>query len=288
MAERVERVFPGQAIIDREGRVLASPFQFTTDGDDNLRLVSANSLVGVRLQVQGRRLDEKGRIKTFAFDHVPNSDRTATTTNHPFGLGALLNLTVSVSAGSPVIGQTYVTVQLIRGLSGAMIVLGTLLGGYVTATQFLGWPGSPIVSSTSGEPAARVIVGTDPAADTIVTETVPTGARWELLSVQVTLVKGGASAAGVTLVQVSDPANDYGRYSGGTTGGILTTNLVTFAQGLPIKSFAAGGDTTVNGPLPRSLILLAGHRFQVTDTVFGNGDNFGRPGYSVREWLEVG
>src|SRR5204863_2582589 len=95
-------------------------------------------------------------------DHVPNTDRSVKTSDHPLGVGQLLNLTVFASAGAPLIGQTYVKVQLIRGVGAAAIVLGTLLGGYVTAVHALGFPGSPIENSLTATPAIRYITGTNP------------------------------------------------------------------------------------------------------------------------------
>src|SRR5213592_1900599 len=174
----VERVFVAQPLASAGGRIIASPFQFYVTGEDHLRVISVNSLAGVRLKLQGRFIDTSGKLDAFSYDHIPTSDRTATTTMHQLGVGAVLNLTVFASTGAPVSGQTFVIVQLTRGLGAAAIVLGTLLQGYVTSAQHLGWPGSPIVTSTAGEPLIRKIVGTTPGAGNNINETVPTGARW--------------------------------------------------------------------------------------------------------------
>src|SRR5439155_18890058 len=131
------------------------------------------------------------------------------TQNYKLGKGAILNLTVFASAGAPLMGQTYVIVQLIKGLTGATIVLGTLLGGYLTATQALGWPGSPIISSTDGEGCTRLIVGTTPAAEANILETVPTGARWELLSLEASYVQGAGGVATPISFTLDDGANQF-------------------------------------------------------------------------------
>lgn len=160
----IERAFVASPVSSAAGRVIASPFQFYTTGEDNLRIVSSNSLAGVSLRVEARFIDPAGTISAQSWDHVPNSDRTPRTTDYRLGVGALLNLTVYASSGAPRIGQTFVMVQLIRGDAPAAIVLGTMLQGYVTAVQHLAWPGSPIQSSIEGGGYPRAIVGTTPAA----------------------------------------------------------------------------------------------------------------------------
>jgi hypothetical protein len=94
--------------------------------------------------------------------------------------GFVLDLTVRVD-GRAAHGQTYVILELVRGLDGPLTLVGTFASGYVTASQGVGWPGSPIISSTDGEPAVRYVQGTDPRPAEI-TETVPTGARWEVMT----------------------------------------------------------------------------------------------------------
>jgi hypothetical protein len=187
MAQR-EQVFVGQPSIFGGARLLPSPSQFFLTGEDKLRVVSANSLVGVSLKVQWRTATLAGDVVPSSQDHTPNSDRTVNRQDYELGSGSLLNVTVFASAGAPLSGQTFVIVQLVRGDGPAAIVLGTLLAGYVTAVQALGFPGSPIASSTDGHGAIRTIIGTSPAAGVECAEVVPTGARWELVSFVATIV----------------------------------------------------------------------------------------------------
>lgn len=286
MAGPGEQVFVGQSTFDRAGRLLASPFQFTTTGDDNLRVVSVNSKTGVALKIQGRRLDENGKIQTFAFDHVPNTDRTVKTTNQQFGAGALLNLTVFASSGTPLVGQTFVIVQLIRGLTGATIVLGTLLQGYVTTTQGLGWPGSPIVSSTEGEPAVRVIDGTTPAAGVNFSETVPTGARWELLScVGVFVTSAAPGQREVFLILQDSVTNFVWRAMPGIIQNPSQTFGYQFSAGTTFQQLALG--TQVSQSIPSPNVMLSGMTFRSGVVSLSPGDQFSDVHYVVREWLEV-
>src|SRR5262252_2154961 len=124
-------------------RVIASPFQFLGDADTWLRVTSACSVAGVVLAIQGRRLDDNGELKPITETHAPNSDRSIKTTEILLGAGALLNLTVFASAGTPLVGQCYVMIQLLRSHGATAIVLGTILGGYVTANLAFGFRGPP-------------------------------------------------------------------------------------------------------------------------------------------------
>src|SRR5262249_46183156 len=136
------------------------------------------------------------------------SNRTAKTEDFVLGGGLVTNLSVFATAGSPLIGQCFVIVQLVRSLGVTAYVMGTMLQGYVTTTQNLGWPGSAIVSSTDGEPAIRDIVGTDPVAGAGWSETVPAGARWELVTFGgiVNPVAGGTT--GFVNLTILDPSGN--------------------------------------------------------------------------------
>lgn len=280
-----ERLIVATPIASGGGRVISSPFQFYTTGEDRLRVVSVNSLVGVRLKIHHRFVDAFGKVQASEDDHVPNSDRTAHTTEHELGVGSLLNLTLNANSGTPLIGQTFVIVQLIRGTGTAAIVLGTLLQGYVTSTQHLAWPGSPIESSTAGEPFIREVLGTTPAAGGNWSETVPAGARWELLrfygeftssaapavrSVEFRIRTGAPFQAWLTPVGAGQNANQSYAY--------------TWTPGFTNNADLNG---VVNNALPNPTLLQAGASIEVQTRGIQAGDQWAALRYSVREWLEV-
>lgn len=283
-----EQAFVAQPIASAGGRVIASPFQFYTTGEDRLRVVSACSLTGVTIAIHSRFLALDGTLLANAWTHTPNADRTLVTTEFDIGAGAVLNLTVFASAGSPKIGQCFVIVQLIRGSGSAAIVLGTLLQGYITGTQQLAWPGSPIQDSISGGGYIRAINGTVPATNANVQETVPTGARWELLAVTVNFtadatdtqrdviltygVLNGAAYLPITLGQ---------KAVAGDTGDVFA-----WAQGV-VDNKTVVGEFWGSSSLASRYIMQAGESFLVTRSNGGPGDKFTAIKYTVREWLEV-
>lgn len=280
-----EQVFAATPVSAAGGRVIASPFQFYTTGEDNLRVVTSNSLVGVRLKIQGRFIDSAGRIGAASWDHAPTSDRSVTHDDYSLGVGAVLNLTVFASAGTPQIGQTFVIVQLVRGIGPAAIVLGTLLQGYVTSSQGLGWPGSPIQSSIEGGGYLRTIAGATPALGAISTETVPTGARWQLLTYRARTTTNALGGPRGGNVLISDGANLLVQSINPLVINPSESTRWFWAVGMPIDSTSVPFQATAG--LPTDLPLSAGHQIILFATGFDPGDQFTEIFYRVREWLEV-
>lgn len=278
-------MFPAAPISSAAGRIIASPFQFITSGEEYLRVVSANSLAGVRLKIQGRWLRERGNPEAFGYDHVPNSDRTIRSDDYPLGVGAVLNLVVFAGTGAPLVGQTFVILQLIRGSGPAAVVLGTLLQGYVTSQQALAWPGSPIQSSIEGGGYIRQVTGTMPAAGANISETVPAGARWELQTLNVVLTTNATVAARSPLLFIDTPANIIA--VSGQIGSVpaSTSFFVQWATNTQNQAALIGG--LLQGPIPSPWALTAGQRFRTVTLNLQAGDQFVTPFFVVREWLEV-
>lgn len=281
MTETIIR--PGAAA---SGRVTPASFPFFTTGEDNLRVTSYNSAPGVSLKINGRLLDTAGRANADSWDHTPNTDRSAKSTDLTLSGSTLLNLTVFSAAGTPLQGQTYVIVSLIRGIGAGAIVLGTIVQGYVTSNQALGFPGSALQQSTEGSGSVRTIVATVPAAGAEVAETVPAGARWELLlfsarfAPQVTVginrmpmlyaQLGGQNLFFVPIARTVDAPN------------VLSCN---WSSGLGLQANTLSVFTATG--LPVSIPLLAGTVLATLTDGMQPADTYTSANYTVREWLEV-
>lgn len=285
MAPPLERVFLASPSTGFANPILAAPWVFT--GEDNLRVVILNSQPGIVVTLDGRFVEEKspGTASPFTQAFVPTADRLPTTFDFPIGVGFLLNVSVSVTAGNPLVGQTYVMVQVIRGLRGATQVLGSLLGGHITARQHLAYPGSPIRSSTDGEPFVRALTGSVPAAGAELNETVPAGARWSLVSWLAGLVV--TAAAGdrqAVLVHASSglPRAESVAVSGVPPSG--SANL-SWAPGLPTIADVGGVHFTSGWLIDNR--LLAGDTLKTSTRNLAAGDQWTAPFFVVREWLEA-
>lgn len=267
---------PKPASVDVDG--------FYFGGDDALALTSWNSLANVVVVVSGRFVHVDGHVEPFSEVHVPATNRTATTTRHARACGWLTDLSIVVTGATPQRGQTYVRVDVVRGLVSSGVVLSTLVQGYVTATKRLAYPGSVVEDSLAGAGALRSLTGTDPAAGVEVSETVPTGARWRLVSVEVTLVTDATVANRRIHLFVDDGTNVYFETHNNTAQTASTTIRHSFGAGVGL---VVGDGVSAVAPLPVALLLGAGHRFRSSTSGIVAGDNFGAPQYAVEEYLEA-
>jgi hypothetical protein len=283
-----ERVFPAVNQVVGGGRILASPSSFYVTGEDRLRIVSYNVATGVVVGVHWRSSNAVGDTVPSRQFHIANSDRSAATDDYELGNGNLLNVTVFVTSGTPIMGQTFVKVQLVRGAGAAAIVLGTILQGYVTAAQAMGWPGSPIVNSVESGGFLREIQGTRPAAGAEIIETCPTGARWEILGMNITMTCSATAATRFTRIGFSNsgfvPAIVLGMYMSANE----TDNQI-YAPNLPrvnANDQLSTGQFLAQFPLPGKPLLRSADFFRTFTDRIQAGDQWSAPSYLVREWLE--
>lgn len=286
MAATREEILVPSPIAAAGGRVIASPFQWLFSGEDSLRLVVANSASGVTVRMQGRFLSPSRGVQVFTVDLSPTSDRVATSKLFAPGDGYLLNLSVVAVAGAPVIGQTYAMVQIVRGFSGAIVVLGALLGGYVTTAQHLAYPGSPIQSSIEGGGYFRTIQGTTPAVGANVNETVPLRARWEIVTFRVTL-QTSAVAGNREVSLVYQVGSTITAWHGPLVLLPASSVAVYVWQRGPTNAIPGAGQFIYNGCLAENVQLTAGTFIFTTTVGIDAADVMGGPTYTVREWLEV-
>jgi hypothetical protein len=176
MGERVLRPLPSG---DPLGSTLIVPTVTIFDGTENLRITSASSVATV-LTIYIRLRLPTGVVEPMVLTHTPNSDRSIRTQDYPIGAGTLLNLLILPTTGSPVIGETFVQVMIIRGLNGATLPMGILAQDYTTARQPVAWPGGTLRRSTEGNGAIRSL-GLHTQTGAALDVTVPTGARWRVI-----------------------------------------------------------------------------------------------------------
>lgn len=272
-------------IVEGGNRVIASPFQFAMTGEDNLRLSVANSLVGVTVNLDGRFLDQDNKIQAFSYTFTPTADRLVTSMRIPMGRGFVLNLTSYARTGAPKIGQTFVKVDVIRGFSGATIALGTMLQGYVAANQSLGWPGSPIQSSLDGGGFIRFFNGTMPGPGAEISETVPTGARWEVLRVLAGLQASAAAANRYIRFDFYSGGFINARTGSGTPQTAGQNTIYSWGQNYPFSYDPV--NLLHTQPFTLHSQLLAGQSFQTEVLNMQAGDQWSQPRTYVQEWLEV-
>jgi hypothetical protein len=264
-------------------RILALPNYMRVD--DNLRLTSYNALASVVLQFRYRFLDiEGGNVVAGQETQTPNTDRTAKTSIFPTPEGWLLGGEVFASGAAPLLGQTYVVVEVVRGLASSATPLQVIAAGYLSAKQPLQFPALGPGASLDGAGALRSITGATPAAGAEIAESVPTGARWELLAFQTQFVTSAAVANRIPQLVIDDGANVVYRVGQAANQAASLTFRRSWFPGGP--SAVADNANNVALGLPIGLRLGAGYRLRTITTAIDAGDQYSAIQYVVREWLE--
>jgi len=251
---------------------------------DNLRITSWCSSAGVSaLTVTGRFLTCEGRIIDVQERHVPNTDRTLKNTDHGLGEGWLLDLRIE-SNGSPIIGQVFARAAIVRGSGTSATPLAVLCQGPLNAVQPLAFPGSPVTTTLAQPGILRSVAGTDPAANTEISETVPTGARWKLWGLSFQLVTDANAANREVTVTIDDGTTILFTSPSGFT---HTASLTRRYSASLIGAQTAPAQATDRQILLPPLQLPAGSRIKTVTTAIQVGDNYGAPQMLVEEWLEA-
>jgi hypothetical protein len=264
------------------GKLLA-PLGIYLGTADLLRFTTYNSAAGVTIGVIGRMLNADGEIVPFTESQTPLTTRAIKQTTFNPGDGWLLELDVYALAGTPKIGQCYVVVEVVQGQTGAIVPIGHVWSGYVTATGRVGYPRSPAIGSTEGPGFLRSVAGTDPAAGVECSETVPAGARWRLISLVVALVTDATVANRIPVLTIDDGTTVIAR---GVVAAVQAASLTVQHAFSGVGAAGAAASATNHGFLPSPLVLSAGYRIKTVTGGFQAGDNYGPPNYLVEEWIE--
>jgi hypothetical protein len=263
---------------------LAGP-GFYLHPDDNLRITVYNALATVRVKATGRRLDAiSGRVEPFEHEFTPTSDRVASIITRRLGEGWLLNLQLFASNAAPLHGQAFAVASIVRGQEGFVVDLATLAAGYVTAKQRVAWPGGIITSSLEGHGALRSIAGSTPAAGAEISETVPTGARWELLAFEATFVTSAVAANRVPQLTIDDGTTVVFRLGAALNQAASLTQRRSWFQGAPAPYLDNASNLPL--PIPSNVRLGSGFRIKTVTAAIDVGDQYSAVQYLVREWIE--
>lgn len=268
-------------VAHEQARLSSSTFFFT--GEDRLRVTTFNAAAGVELSIEGRFIGPAGRVQAFVERHVPNTDRTVASSTFGLGEGFLLGVQIRATAGTPRIGQCFALLEVVRGQTGAVIPLATLVQGYATDTQRLAWPGSPVLASADGPGVVRSVADADPAAGAESTVTVPANARWRLLTFRGELVTDATVANRTVTLIVDDGVT--------TLASVTASAAQTAGQTRQYQAYASGGAPRLDGtvfylPIPPELLLMGGFRLRTSTAGLQAGDNYGAPQVLVEEWIE--
>ena len=252
--------------------------------DDRLIFQVANSAAGAVIWLQLRLLFPDGRIGVSAHEFRPTADRAVNTYYVALTEAFLLAATcVGNPAGPP--GSCWVRGVLGRTGPGAPQYQHLLLCGYLVTMSALTWPYPRFGGQVEGPGWVRLIEGTDPAAGASISETVPTAARWRVMSVFCWLATSAVAGDRSVYLQFTAPSGLWLR---------IPPQVLQPGSNTYYYSWFVGGQQyapVIVGmyafPLPADLYLAAGQIFQIQAGGMDGGDNFGPPRYLVEEWIET-
>jgi hypothetical protein len=162
------------------------------------------------------------------------------------------------------------------------VVMATLFSDYVTDTTAPAYPNGRISSSVEGPGLLRVITGTNPAAGSELSETVPTGACWLLHSLFCTFVTDATVTTRAPYLVYDDGASLF--YRSQTVTGV-TASLSSGVSFHSSTGVNGSGTLVTTGTIPSSLLLYQASRIRTVTVNIQAGDNYGTPVYYVEEWI---
>ena len=280
--ERTFEAFPVAGV----NRTLQAPFEFFTDGADNLRLNVWSWSGNCTIAVTGRMRTPDRNVQVFTQALKIGAGAGAKQSKLILlGAGNLLNCAIRVAAGAIDLGDTYVQLELVRGFSGDVQPFGTILQGYVGTESSLAWPGSPHENPVSGVGLLRTFEQAAPSPGGDFAIEVPTGVRWEVVAVTATLSPDATVATRRAALLLAP--------DGIITVGEIPTSLVQGASTSVRHTWLLGGSRMTEpgtgaavGALPSGLQMLAGGLIASMVANKQAGDTWSLIAACVRQWID--
>lgn len=259
------------------------PPSFAYIGPSDFLQIAAWANVGAQtITVQGRILRTDGQVIPFSFTVAPAATRVVVNTFFPLEEGYLLGLFASASAGS--FGQLAAKIQLNKsGSTPPDFAYQILSQGIVENKVGLAWPPGTFMAPVTIAGTITAVVGTAPAAGAEVSQTVPTGARWRLKGVVVSLVTAVAVANRAPTIIIDDGTNTAAQYQAAAVQAASLTRTIVGA--------AIGAAPDLTAPvipvfMAPDIPMLAGWRIRTSTTNLQAADAYGTPIFYVEETLD--
>jgi hypothetical protein len=251
--------------------------------NEHLVVDTWSSTAPAALAIVARVLTPGGEVHTSRWSHTPNTDRSRATTYHALPEGFLLAVIVDATGAAYRRGHCWCQVGIQVGGAATGVPHAQLISDYVTGAARLAWPGGQLRSSVEGPGLLRSITGTDPPAGSEICETVPTGARWRLLSMYFTFLTGGTVANRFVTLAFDDGTNVFGRTSANY---IHTAGIeVIYAALTNTQRGDIGALIGIPLAIPGQELSAGWHLRTVTGN-FQVSDDFSVPQLLVEEWIE--
>ena len=213
-----------------------------------------------------------------SFEHTTNSDRSRKA--EEFTLPDWPQFLTVYPDTTPVRrGECYVRITLLA--AGAPV--GVLSAGYLTDSKTITWPPGVFEGFTEGPGYIRLVTGSDPAAGSEVSITVPTNAVWRLRSLRLRLDTDSTVANRRVALVVDDGSTvAFTKLSPAVQAESLT-RYYNFNFGLGYEEGDFTADTISIGI--NDLIIPEGWRIRTITANLQAGDDYHAPILVVEEWI---
>lgn len=235
-------------------------------------LIESWSSSALTLQIRGLNNNEM-----IIADHSTSSDRSLS--SEAFAITAPPRL-LTVRAASTGVKRGTCFVRISLRVEG--VVMATLFADYVTDTVAPAYPNGRVSSSIEGPGLIRSITGTDPAAGVEISESVPTGALWQLLGLSFTFIADATVASRETHTVIDDGTTIL--YQSGPSALVAASGASRFSLS-GLQAFSSSSSLRAlpfNSP---NFKLLAGYRIRTSTVNLQAGDNYATPQLLVEEWI---
>ena len=140
-----------------------------------------------------------------------------------------------------------------------------------------------IDGAKDGPGTIQSITGTNPAAGSEITETVPANTIWKLTAAKATFVTDATAANRLPRFIIDDGTNIFVE-SGSTFAQTASTTLRYLCGEYGLAGTLVSGNQFVAVPFPAGVIMSGGYRFITTTGAIQAGDNYTAPQLSVEAW----
>lgn len=254
--------------------------------DDTVELNVWNSnvnLTSLVMQVRTLKPDGTFVMNAFEIDNV-HAQRNKQTKR----FGQLEGFIVSVAVGPPGVdinrGETFVNVNIARGVPGAPLVMAALVADYVTSAFIPRWPDGQVRSCVDGAGNATSVISAVPLPSQNVTITQPANTRWRVQSVSFTMATDNTAITRVVALAIITPTGTIYQASSISPQPQSTVFAYTFAPGAQWQNSAVEKQLMT---LPDNLLVNDGTQFLAG--FFGTSgvnDQMSAVTIQVEEWIE--
>ena len=249
---------------------------------DELRLGVTTAIASIVVGVSGVLRNANDEDSVFDMRVAATSDRVETVLQQNIGAGHILHCNSYLVSGTNIDRGVFVNARIVRESGAIDLPQLTLFSGYLDGGHQPSFPYGKHHAPLEGPGQVRAITGTNQAADTEITETVPAGAVWRLMGVRFQLVTGAAAAARQVTLIVDDGTNTIWQADGNATQADTLTRNYNF---FPWSTLPTAAGTEIFGFIPPNMLLRNAFRIRTSRTNGVAGDNYGAPIMLVEEWM---